>query len=164
VSKLPLRDQIPHRLVDADATGSVPISYDKKRRTFDAVISKGTAVKRAYGTELLRISPNAVGLSRIAQGGIPLLDHHRQDSVNSMLGKLISARFERSALLGIFKFNATAEGRKAEGMVARGEITGISAGYRMDQWLVTDDEGDEVDEKSIGWGDDLTLRSMSQPT
>jgi phage head maturation protease len=154
---LPRRNQILHRLADTDASASVPLSYDAKNHTFDAVISMGTAVKRPYGTEVLRISRDAVDLSRITQGGIPLLDHHKQDGINSMLGKLISARFERGSLLGTFKLNCTEQGRKAEGMVARGELTGISAGYRVDEWEFADEDGDVVDEGNTRWDDDLTF-------
>jgi phage head maturation protease len=38
------------------------------------------------------------------------------------------------AFMGRLAFNQTAEGRNAEGMVARGEIAGISAGYRVEEW------------------------------
>jgi HK97 family phage prohead protease len=156
MSKLiPRRDQMLHRLADTETAG--PLSYSAKNHTVDAVISMGSAVKRTYGTEVLRISPDAVDLTRLREGGIPLLDHHKQDGINSMLGKLVSARFERGALIGRFKFNATPEGKKAEGMVARGEITGISAGYRVDRWLITDEDGDVVDERNTRWDDDLTF-------
>jgi len=156
MSKLiPSRDQILHRLADTETAG--PVSYSAKNHTVDAVISMGSAVKRPYGTEVLRISPDAIDLTRLHEGGIPLLDHHKQDGINSILGKLVSARFERGALLGTFKFNATAEGKKAEGMVARGEITGISAGYRVDEWLITDEDGDIVDERNTRWDDELTF-------
>lgn len=151
------RNEMQRRFSGADATASAPISYDAKNHTVDAVISKGSAVKRAYGTEVLRIAPDAVDLSRLREGGIPLLDHHKQDGIDSMLGKLVSARFERGALIGTFKLNRTEQGKKAEGMVARKEITGISAGYRVESWLITDDDGDVVDEKSIRWDDDLTF-------
>ena len=74
-----------------------------------------------------------------------------------MLGRLIETWFERGALVGKFKLNATPEGKKAEGMVARGEITGISAGYRVEDWEITDEDGDVVDEASVRWDDDLTF-------
>jgi phage head maturation protease len=155
MTRLPRREQILHRLADTETAG--PVSYSAANHTVDAVISMGSAVKRPYGTEVLRISPDAVDLSRLREGGIPLLDHHKQDGINSMLGKLVSARFERGALVGTFKFNATREGKKAEGMVARGEIAGVSAGYRVDQWLITDEDGDVVEERSTRWDDDLTF-------
>jgi phage head maturation protease len=55
---------------------------------------------------------------------------------------------------GKLSFNATAEGRIAEGMVARGEIAGISAGYRVEEWQITDDDGTVIDPESARWDDD----------
>jgi hypothetical protein len=37
-----------------------PSSYNSENRTVDAVISMGSPVVRVYGTEKLRISPDAV--------------------------------------------------------------------------------------------------------
>jgi hypothetical protein len=61
---------VTHRFSD-----STPTSFDAKSRTAECVISMGSPVLRFYGTEVLRISPEAVGLDRM-QGGsiIPLLD------------------------------------------------------------------------------------------
>lgn len=42
-------------------------------------------------------------------------------------------------------------------MVSRRELMGISAGYRVDKWSVTDSSGDLVDEDHAGWDDDLTF-------
>jgi HK97 family phage prohead protease len=153
---LPRPDQLLHRFADTEMTGG-PISYDRDAGTVEAVISMGSPVNRPYGKEVLRISPDAVDLSRLREGGIPLLDHHRQDGINSMLGRLTDAWFDRGALVGRFAFNKTPEGKKAEGMVARGEVTGISAGYRVDQWAITNDDGDVVDERNIRWDDNLTF-------
>jgi HK97 family phage prohead protease len=153
---LPRLDQILHRRADTEMSAG-PLTYDRDAGTVEAVISMGSPVERPYGTEVLRISPDAVDLSRLREGGIPLLDHHRQDGINSMLGRLTDAWFERGALVGRFAFNKTPEGQKAEGMVARGEIAGISVGYRVDQWLITDEDGDVVDERDVSWNDKLTF-------
>jgi phage head maturation protease len=59
--------------------------------------------------------------------------------------------------MGKLAFNATAEGRKAEGMVARGEIAGISAGYRVEEWEITDQENKVIDPESVRWDDDLVF-------
>jgi len=154
---LPRSDQLLHRLAETEATAVGATSYNKQEHTVEAVISMGSPVKRAYGTETLRISPEAVDLSRMAQGGIPLLDHHSQGGIDQVLGRLVNAWFDRGALLGKFKFAQTKQGQKAEGMVARGEIMGVSAGYRVDRWLITDADGDVVDERHVRWDDDLTF-------
>jgi len=87
MSSAMLPRDMQRRYTDADATASAPVSYNKADRTFDAVISMGSPVKRAYGTEVLQISPQAVDLTRLHEGGIPLLDHHSQAGINSMLGR-----------------------------------------------------------------------------
>ena len=51
-----------------------PTSYNKELRTVDAVLSKGSPVARAYGTEVLKISRDAIDLSRVFGAGIPVLD------------------------------------------------------------------------------------------
>jgi hypothetical protein len=61
--------------------------------------------------------------------------------------------------MGQLSFKATAEGRKAEGMVKRGEIIAISAGYTVRDWEISDDDGNVIDpEKTqLRWDDsDLT--------
>ena len=113
--------QVETRLFDL-----TPSTYDSKTRTVQAILSKGTPVQRFYGTEKLQISSAAVDLSRIYTSGIPLLDSHKQDGIGNALGRATSAWIESGALMGTITFNETSEARKAEGMVARGEITGIS--------------------------------------
>jgi phage head maturation protease len=46
-------------------------------------------------------------------------------------------------------------------MVARGELSGISAGYRVDTWgPVIDSDGDIVDPARANWDDDLTFTAV----
>ena len=47
-------------LVEKRFADTKPSSYDSKTRTVDAVISMGSPVVRFYGTEVLRITPEAV--------------------------------------------------------------------------------------------------------
>src|SRR5271170_7205905 len=105
-----------------------PSSYSTKDRTVECVISIGSPVERFYGTERLRISPEAVDLSRMGEAGIPLLDSHQQHGIDNALGRFVRIWIGRSkgkpALLGKIAFNDTERGRVAEGMVARGEIQG----------------------------------------
>jgi phage head maturation protease len=55
---------------------------------------------------------------------------------------------------GKLKFNDTDSGRVAEGMVSRGEIAGISAGYRVNEWEIADGDGKLIDPDSMRWDDD----------
>jgi hypothetical protein len=103
------------------------------------------------------VSPQAVDLSRMEQGGIPFLDHHQQGGIDQILGRITDAWIERSVLMGRIKFNQTEQGKKAEGMIARGEVAGVSAGYRVEKWEITDTDGDVVDERNVHWNDELTF-------
>jgi phage head maturation protease len=148
--------EIQHRFANDGDAG--PITFDKQLRTVDAVISRGSPVKRFYGVEVLRIDPQSVIIDRLVGGGIPLLNSHNQGDITAALGKVTRVWFsDDGALMGKLKFNDTAEGRKAGGMVERGEIAGISAGYRVEEWEISDAEGRIVDEDQVGWDDDLTF-------
>jgi phage head maturation protease len=140
----------------ADTT-PLPSTYNAVDRTVDCIISKGSPVAQFYGTEVLRIDPSAVIVDRLIAGEIPLLDSHNQGSVINALGRVVEIWFDRGALMGRLQFNETKQGAIAQGMVSRGEISGISAGYRVEEWLITDSDGDVVDPEvdAVRWDDNL---------
>jgi hypothetical protein len=123
------------------------------------------AVRRIYGTEILRISDAAVSLSRVFGTGVALLDSHQQIGLGNALGRTTNAWIERGALMGTLTFNQTLEGKKAEGTVARNEITGISIGYRVQDYEITDSDGNIIDPAidHLRWSDDdLTFNASSK--
>jgi phage head maturation protease len=140
-----------------------PSSYDKKSRSVEAVISVGSAVQRFYGIEKLRVSTEAVILDRMKSSGIPLLDSHQQYGIDNVLGQFERIWIGRAdgvpAVIGRIRFADTERGRQAEGMVARGEIKGISAGYQVYEWEITDKDGRVLDPETdaIRIEDDLTF-------
>lgn len=136
-----------------------PQSFDAKARTVDCVISMGSAVQRFYGVEKLEISQRAVDLNRMKSGGIPLLDSHNQNGIDNHLGRFTQTWFSRGALMGKIAFNQTARGQTAMGMVERGEIAGISAGYIVREWQISDDDGNVIDPETtrISLDDNLTF-------
>jgi HK97 family phage prohead protease len=135
-----------------------PSSFDKKARSVIATLSTGGEVARFYGREALRISPEAVGLSRMKNGSqIPLLDSHQSGGIANALGRVTSTWFARDELMGKIAFNETPNGELAMGMVERHEITGISIGYAVREWEITDDQGDIVQADAIKWNDDLVF-------
>jgi HK97 family phage prohead protease len=111
-----------------------PNSYNAKARTVEGVFAAGSPVRRWGFIETLNMDPGAVDLSRVGQGQCKLLDSHNAYSIDSILGVVETARIESGQLVGRVRFADTDAGRKAEGMVARGELTGFSIGYSIQKW------------------------------
>jgi hypothetical protein len=134
-----------------------PSSYDETARTVDAILSAGSPVTRFYGREVLAISEAAVDLGRVDNGGIPLLDSHDQSSISKSLGKISQVWFTDQqggpALAGRISFHATPEGRRAEAMIARREVSSISIGYIVDSWEIADADGRTIDPDYVRWDD-----------
>jgi hypothetical protein len=155
-----MRGPIPNTMQqrrEAVASGAAaPLSYDKQLHEVTATLSKGSPVQRLYGIESLEISARAIDLSRIEQGGVPLLDHHSQAGIDQILGKVTSAWVAGGALMGRIKFAQTKRGQIAEGMVARREISSLSIGYSVTDWRVSNSDGDVIDPEHdrIAWDED----------
>ncbi len=129
-------------------------SYSASARTVDCIISAGSPVKRFYGIETLRIDAKSVDLDRVRRGVALLLDSHRGESINNALGKISNAWIDSARLMGTLSFNDTEPGRNAEGMIARGELSGISAGYSVQTWEISDEDGRVLDPDSVQWSDE----------
>src|SRR5229473_1153006 len=93
-----------------------PSTYIEDDGTVQVTLSRGTSVQRFYGREVLEISTDAIDLTRVESGAVPLLDSHRQDTIFAMVGRVDSAWIEkantpRAALVGQLAFHATREGK-----------------------------------------------------
>ncbi|MGV6839274.1 MAG: hypothetical protein ACWA40_03680 [Planktomarina sp.] len=81
---------------------NAPASLNPEKRTVDAILSTGAGVPRfdfeGEYVEKLEISPDAIDLTR-AEGG-PVLDSHRQDGLDKVLGRLANVRIENGQLIG----------------------------------------------------------------
>jgi hypothetical protein len=126
-------DQITTRFLS-----SAPSSFNRETRSVNACLSRGAPVKRFYGTEVLRVTPEAVDLGRLKSAGIPLLDSHNSSGIGSALGRVRSVWFDGGALMGTLTFNETAVGSEAMGMIERSEICSLSCGYRVESWAISD--------------------------
>jgi phage head maturation protease len=145
----PPTGQIAHRFASAG-----PTTYDAASHSCTIVISAGAAVQRFYGIEKLRIDARSVDLSRIATSGVPLLDSHSQAGINAVLGRIDNAWITSGQLLGKATFAQTPQGRLAENMVATGMLKGVSAGYSISEFEITDPDGDIIDpETQMRWDD-----------
>jgi phage head maturation protease len=131
-----------------------PLSYSSTDRSVEAVLSVGAAVRRPFGMEVLEISPRAIDLKRAQNGGIPLLDSHSVGGIDNILGRVSDVWIDNGQLCGRLRFAETPKGSMAQGMVERGEVKGISIGYRVDEWNITDPDGRAVDPMFVRWDDD----------
>lgn len=122
--------------------GLAPDSYNAEARTVEAVLSAGSSVRRFFFTEELEISPEAVDLGRAASGLVPLLDSHNQYEADAVVGTVGNVRVENGQLLGTLTFGATERAIQVEGMVARGELKGVSIGYRVNTWEIQAIDGE----------------------
>jgi hypothetical protein len=147
------------RLVEA---GTKTTTYKEDDHTVDAILSTGSPVQRDYGTEVLKISPDAVDLSRLKSSGIPFLDSHDATSVHRSLGRLISAWFSGGKLLGRLRFNDSPPGRAAEKMARNSELSAVSIGYKVNRFEITDADGEPVDpdRDRVRWDQDLIFRAV----
>src|ERR1700678_1894398 len=121
-----MKSGLPPTCIGHRFAGGSPSTYDRASHSCDCTISAGAPVNRFYGVELLRIDSKSVDLSRVASGGVPLLDSHSQSSIGSVLGRIDECWIKSAQLYAKIVFAQTAAGRQAEGMVARGELKGIS--------------------------------------
>jgi hypothetical protein len=148
---LPTPGRIEKRYADI-----APASFDGDARTVECVISRGSPVQRIFGIEKLRIAPDAVIIDRLIGVGIPFLDSHQQVGIDNALGKFCRIWFPGDgSLVGKIKFNNTPRGRVAAGMIGRGEISGVSCGYKVLSWLIEDEDGNTIDPETdrIRWDD-----------
>lgn len=131
-----------------------PSSFDAVTRSVSCVISPGAPVVRFYGLEILEISRAAIDTSRVNAGLCPVLDSHQASSINAALGVVTETWIKGGSLWGRLRFNATPQGDLALGMISRGELNGISAGYRVTRWRVEDEDGATIDQEHTYRRDD----------
>jgi hypothetical protein len=116
-----------------------PTTYDADRHEVDCIISTCSPLHCRFGRQVLWVSRDAVDWSLLDEGRLPLLDEHDSRHV---LGRVVDVWIENKNLCGTLRFDETPEGRRAEAMVARGELSGISCHAAAKQWI--DEDGDNV--------------------
>jgi hypothetical protein len=120
-------------------------TYDADAHSCLAVLASGARILRPYGVEVLSITPSAVDLGRAKSGLLPLIDSHQVQGITNVLGRVDDVTFEQGKLVGRLVFDDSAAGRNAEGLVARRMLRGVSVGYQVTSWEVSDDDGNVVD-------------------
>lgn len=108
-------------------SGFAPDTLDMEAGTVEVTLTTGAPVQRAGHIEILAIGRENVELAP----RIPLLDSHRQTSIADIKGSVSNIRFEPGAIVATLNISDPA----ALAAVARGDVTGVSVGYRVKKWF-----------------------------
>jgi phage major head subunit gpT-like protein len=103
-----------------------PESLNREAGTVEVTLSTGAPVRRGGYIERLAISRDAVTVGQ----RIPVLDSHRQTSIGDVLGRVLDVRFEADRIDATLRISNPA----TLDAIERGDLTGISIGYRVDKW------------------------------
>jgi len=123
--------------------GLAPKIIDK--RTFETVLCRGGSVERPFGAERLRIASTAINIDRLRNGGIPLLNCYREDSITHSLGKLVDVRVENGAVIGRILFHQTERGVEAAELINESGKFDISVAYAAEEIEIYDKNNALVD-------------------
>lgn len=120
-----------------------PASLDRDAGTVEVVLSTGAPVRRAGYVERLDISREAVTLAP----KIPVLDTHKQASISDIKGRVLDVRFAPDAITATLQISDAA----ALDAIARGDVTGVSIGYRVKEWKEQRDAQGERVRTAVAW-------------
>jgi hypothetical protein len=81
-----------------------PNTFDRAAGTVEAILSTGAPVQRAGYVERLAVTPEAVEVAP----RLPVLDAHRQDSIDRVLGRVDTVRFESGRMIGTLRISSAA--------------------------------------------------------
>ena len=112
-------------------------TFNKEKRTVRVRFSSETPVKRWFGEEILDHSASSVDMSRMQSGAAVLLEH----DTNQRIGITESAEImpDKTGEAEV-RFARNALGEQAMAEVEDGTLRWISVGYRVNKFLVDEDE------------------------
>src|SRR5690348_2347053 len=120
-----------------------PGSVNETERTVELVASTGVGVMRrdldGEFTEVLSLAPGAVDLSRA--DGMPLLDSHRQDGLDRVLGVVRSAKVDGGQLVVTAQFSERPAADAVFKDVKAGIVRNASIGYAAEDFSDRIDSG-----------------------
>lgn len=156
---MPEDERIERRLdlpMQTRAASVAPASLDEARRTVELVWSTGARVRRyswwrdeAFEEEL-SLDPEHVDLSRL-EGGAPLLDSHRQYSLDGVIGVVERAWIDGGEARAIVRFSEREEVEPIWRDVQTGIIRNVSVGYAVRKFEITREDGKLPVYRAVDW-------------
>lgn len=130
-------------ILETRAATIAPATLNRDDGTVDVVLSTGAPVKRAGYVERLAIDPAAVTIAP----RLPVLDSHRQASIQDVKGRVENVRFEVGQIVATLRISDPA----ALAAIERGDVTGVSIGYRVTKWQDSSDATGQRVRTATAW-------------
>ena len=129
--------------LETRAATIAPATLNREAGTVDVVLSTGAPVKRAGYVERLAIDPAAVTIAP----RLPVLDSHRQASIQDVKGRVENVRFESGQIVATLRISDPV----ALAAIERGDVTGVSIGYRVSKWQDSSDATGQRVRTATAW-------------
>lgn len=130
-------------------------TIDETKRTIDVVFATETPVMRrnwdGLFSEILDCNPKSVRMERL-KAGAPVLDSHSRYSVTTQLGVVENASFKNNEGRATLRFSKRDDVEKVWGDVKDGILRGISVGYNVWAYDITEKMDNSVPEyRAVDW-------------
>jgi hypothetical protein len=107
-----------------------PRTFDNARRTVEVVVATTTPVSRGTFDEILDVR----GADLFAFRGAPVLNGHRSEGIDNIIGSVLDARVEGDQIIATVQLSERAEFAPVIADIQSGIINQVSAGYQVGQW------------------------------
>jgi hypothetical protein len=135
---------------------SAPATVDRAARTVEVVWSTGARARNFVPplgliTEELDMSPNAVRMQGLRDGGAPVLNTHRSGDARDVVGRVISARLEAGRGIATLQFSSAADVEPLWQRIADGTLRSVSVGYRVHRYEPIPDPVAGTVHRAVDW-------------
>lgn len=129
----------PNALLTRFAPSSGAASWNKKDRTFRAVIAAGAGVARYDYDGPYKEYLDPAGVEPAER--IPVLNTHRSHDIRDVVGTVVSVERVGDRIEATLRMSRRPEVETLVGDIADGVVSGVSIGYSIQKW--TEEEGDD---------------------
>lgn len=149
-SNLLVREAFLSELIFRD-TRPRPATFNAEAHTIEAVVATDAQVSRrdAGGTYLEILEPGGADLDALRDA--PVLDSHRQDGLNRVLGAVVAARLEGRTIIATLQFSRRPDVAHVVDDVKSGVLKHFSVGYEVGEWKDGKDAGGKRTRTATRW-------------
>jgi hypothetical protein len=135
---------------------AAPATVNRAARTVEVVWSTGARARNFVPplgliTEELDMSPNAVRMQGLRDGGAPVLNTHRSGDARDVVGRVISARLEAGRGIATLLFSSAADVEPLWQRIADGTLRSVSVGYRVHRYEPIPDPVAGTVHRAVDW-------------